>query len=332
MSNINEVIATGPPFTEQNIPICRGAAQFEQFADDHPDFRICPVIASTNEENWRSLPGLGYLNRIPGFLYVPVNLSSRASYSGQIELALNAALERPAVHAVRILPPFRERASIGEWLNSWKEPKDEPMPIDFLVRGDDGDFAAVQLGPADGLARFERVIGSFAGSEVLHIGLDEAGRDLASQIAARKPAKLLLMSGDEISTHASNMQFVHELSKTHDIEVENVAYLSSDLLESLEKPIIVNVSGNGKNLTRRIASLVRVLNRHVYIDARTGWEAPLIAKARTLGWTALSGFRGGVHDDHDMIVHLMNQRGETPPDFGAFQTFALGSGDSPVSF
>lgn len=306
-----KTIESSMPFRESKIPISSGLEEFNNFIEQYPDFYICPYIADKTDEGWDSSTSRTYMNQVlPGFLYVPVNIS-KDDAQGLDEL-LTAIRGNKRVAAVNITQPHKSsptirRIFIGD--------ENSQQNVDTLIRNKDGELVPYDLNAPAFVGWYKDEVGEFADSTVLLVGVGGVGEPMAKAIAKETPAHLLLVD-------PNNKQQLVEQLQAQVADTHYYSLLTEVPIDGLgTNLVLINAAGKeGANDNTGVSEVIERMAHHngVFVDIRPQLEIDIVEQAKRLGWRAYTGNGMNARNDYTLLSGIADYAGLTPPNFDEF--------------
>ncbi len=297
------------PYATSRIPVAHGLQGLLALMAVNPEFAVCPYVAGKTDQQWEHSTSRVYLNQVlDRLIYVPVSIAAD-DLSGLSELA-RWARQEPRVVAINITHPHKNHPA---WRQALADPTTPVSEIDTLIRDASGWLRPYSLNAAAFLGWYHTQMGSFAGANVVLVGVGGVGEPLARLVARQEPAELVLVDPQDKSALA------RELGACWLPSVREVPAL----LSAGHSLVVLNASGkDGGSDDTGLAHLLATHHQAVprtFVDLRPQLQVPLVDHAAAHGWSAWTGHGMNAHNDYELLTAMAACLGQQPPSFAQFQ-------------
>lgn len=307
------------PYAQTKIPVCHGLEGFTEFSKDYSSFTFCPYIADKDEDGWDVSTSRGYMNQaLAGFLYVPVNIARNDRQA--LRAFFEYANDCTNIPAVNITQPHKSNGVLREL---YLGDANSETNVDTLIRSAVGDLKPYDLNSTAFVEWFKDEAGSFAGKEIVLIGVGGVGEPIAKRIVAEKPLNLLLVDVTDKADFAKHLTNESGIAVTSSPSLRNA--LKSDVIADM---IVINAAGKeGASDTSELSQLVSSRSTgSIFVDIRPHLDIPIVKLAEKHGWQAYTGYGMNARNDYVLLQAIANNMpGASLPSFATFQELVAAS-------
>lgn len=297
------------PFADRLIPVVDGLDGLKSFMESYPDFGFCPYLADKTEAEWEVSTSRRYMNQaLPQFLYVPVNI--RGGDDEMLARCVQYADNNAAIAAVNITKPHKSASVLRKYFYG---DETSSQNVDTLIKSPvDRKLHPFDLNAPAFINWFEEEAGSFAGKDIVIIGVGGVGEPVAKHIDTKNPASICLVDVKDCSSLATTL--------TH-----NVRYYAHlhDVTPSGGDLIVINASGKD-GISDDTGLLEFISSRgggDVFVDLRPHLRIDIVERAKACGWLAYTGNGMNARNDFELLTGIMDYLEVAPedrPDFSGF--------------